>query len=147
MKTKAITIICTLLLIGINAIGQSTPPEAQITELRALALEGKVYINMSAMNEVETGVYSLIRRYADGSFESVGIKDAHPNQLNQPLLYSFRDNEVPEEDVRYELIRINYKDNPLIASWTYDAQTASISLDQTNHFASAKFSYTEESDH
>lgn len=87
-------------------------------DLTARVVEDKIYFNLSMLNESKPGVYSLVKTFSDGTFESVGIKDIAVNTINQPLLYSFVDDNKSDENVSYDLIRISLEVET-VESWQY----------------------------
>ena len=81
-------------------------------------VEGKIYFNLTMINESKPGVYSLVKTYSDGTFESVGIKDIAVNTINHPLLYCFMENDIPKVNVVYKLIRISFNVET-VQTWKY----------------------------
>lgn len=128
MKNLLLPLACLIILTG-NVFGQNAYTKKEvITKLSAIEAEGNIYFNLAIKNETEDGYYLLIRKHQDGTFKSIGTKKTHPNQLNQPILYSFTDKDVPVQDVAYDLIRINFDNNPVIAAWQYNKDVSSITF-------------------
>jgi len=108
---KTLTAILVTLLISFN--GYSTTLDSLAIErdvqksLTAKVVENNIYFNLEMLNESKPGMYSLVKTFPDGTFESVGLKDIAVNTINQPLLYSFVDNKKPNSIVTYSLIRVS----------------------------------------
>jgi len=86
--------------------------------LTAKVIGDKIYFKLTMLNESKPGMYSLVKTYADGTFESIGIKDIAVNTINQPLLYSFVEENKSDVNVSYDLIRISFNVEP-VESWQY----------------------------
>ena len=84
-----------------------------------------VYFKLLMQNETKDGVYSLVRLYSGGSFEFVGYKNIVPNDIDQPLLYCLKDNEIPSDDFTYVLYRIT-SESEIVATWEYNTEKQSI---------------------
>ncbi len=97
-------------------------------ELNARVFEGNVYFNVKFTNEKHDGFYSLVRIDENEEVSSIGVKEATPNNLNLPLLYSFSDQDVPSENVSYQLILITIEGSELIGAWNYNHSENSIEL-------------------
>jgi len=81
----------------------------------ARLLNATVYFKLLMKNETKDGIYSLVRRYSDGSFEYVGHKNIVPNDIDTPLLYCLKDTEIPSDDFTYVLYRIT-SDSEVVAT-------------------------------
>lgn len=138
---KTFTLIAALAISTITIAGGTTiipegneETEAKVEEavvmrdlqvgLDATVIEDQAFFNLKMLNESEDAVYSLVRYNADGSYTSIGILDAVPNTINQPILYSFNDDEAQDEDVEYVLLRIGFEVEE-IGTWTYKADNGS----------------------
>lgn len=122
MKTlKSIATVFALLtsVLGIasnnDTLTNELPRDVQVN-LTARVYEGKVYINLTMLNESKPGVYSLVKTYDDGSFESVSLKDVGVNTINRPLLYSFSDNPLESKPYSYVLVRISHSAE-VVGTW------------------------------
>lgn len=115
----------------LSLFGQKDSKQEEIIRLTATKGAGKIYFNLSIKNERQSDTYSLIRKYPDGSVESVALKDAYPNELDQPILYSFVDRNVPEKDLDYELIKIGVRDSRKLAVWHYQASNKELVMDKS----------------
>ena len=73
----------------------------------ARLIKDRVYFRLLMLNEEKESVYSLVREYENGTFESVEAKFGHKNDINLPLLYCFVDKEIPTVDFTYTLYRIS----------------------------------------
>jgi hypothetical protein len=80
-----------------------------------------VYFKLLMMNESTDGVYSMVKKFDDGTFESVAIRNFYANCIDAPLLYSFVDRELSDEDVTYVLYRIS-DGSEVVQSWRYHAE-------------------------
>lgn len=92
----------------------------KIVGVKTRVLEGRVYFNLTMLNEEKESVYSLVRQFEDGSFTSVDLRFGVKNSINTPLLYCFVDKEVPKIDFIYCLYRISDK-TTTIQKWHYCA--------------------------
>lgn len=81
--------------------------------------EGGMYFNILMLNESVRGTYSLVRFESDSSFTSIGMKDGVVNKINTPILYSFCDTEVPDENLIYRLYHIG-EEVTLLKEWHFD---------------------------
>jgi hypothetical protein len=90
---------------NMDSLKLETKRDVQV-ELSARVIEGEVYFKLLMLNESKPGFYSLVKEYADGTFESVGLKEIGVNTINQPLMYCFVDKSksIP---VKYKLSRIS----------------------------------------
>ena len=85
--------------------------------------------------ETENCIYSLVRFNADGTMESVGLKDGFKNLNNLPLLYSFKDIKIPDTNTEYVLYRIG-SDAIIIGKFSFNATTKSLKvLDISQHIS------------
>ena len=128
--TLVLMLITTTLTLAGN--GDKTPikdkeaPESTVStrdkqvSLSAKCVNNVVYLKLRMLNESKSGFYSLVREFADGTFESVGVREIVANNINTPLLYSFMDNEVPDMDVNYVLYRIT-DESVEVKRWNYCA--------------------------
>lgn len=96
-----------------------------------IANDDAIYFNITMNFESEKCMYSLVKLNADGSIESIGIKNGFKNLNNLPLRYSFTDNTLSDNDVQYVLYRIG-SDSELIAQWVYSATDHSINSVELN---------------
>lgn len=109
----------------INEENENKKTVYNIEKANATYAEGQIYFNITMDYELEKSMYSLVRVNADGSIESIGIKNGFVNLNQLPLRYSFKDGEAPTADTEYELYRIG-SESALIAVWEFDAATKSI---------------------
>ncbi len=114
MKVIKNTLLSIILLISVSltagnmdSLKKETKRDIQV-ELSARVIEGNVYFKLLMLNESKPGFYSLVKEYADGTFESVGLKEIGVNTINQPLMYCFVDKSksIP---VKYTLSRISHE--------------------------------------
>ncbi|NRA12579.1 MAG: hypothetical protein HRT57_11550, partial [Crocinitomicaceae bacterium] len=93
-----------------------------MVELSFRMIESNIYFKLKMLNETKNGYYSMVRVFEDGSSESVDIRQMVANEINQPILYCFTDEEVPTVDFTYVLVRITaeYKE---VKRWNYCATT------------------------
>lgn len=89
---------------------------------------GNVYFNLLMLNESKPGVYSLVKQCADGTLESIGMKDIGVNTINEPLLYSFVDKSTDTAPVSYRLIRISFEVETIMV-WNCGKTDQGICLD------------------
>ena len=86
------------------------------------------YFKLRMQNESKKGIYSLVRQYSDGNIEYVSHKQIVPNTINQPLLYCFKDETIPNCNFEYVLYRV-CTESEVVATWTYCNSTQSITTD------------------
>jgi hypothetical protein len=136
MKKIIISAILSLIILSSNvyannpeiiAGGDKTNTAYNVDKLSAQVVNNKVYFNVTVNYETEKCIYSLVRFNPDGTIESIGLKDGCTNLNNLPLLYSFKDNEAPKEDLEYVLYRIG-SDSKVIGKFIFNAKTESIAL-------------------
>lgn len=89
-----------------------------VVDLNAKVYGSKAYFNLVMLNESKNGVYSLVRFNSDSTLVSIGLIDAVPNKINQKLVYSFHDDELPNSDAQYVLYRLGDTSEQLI-TWKY----------------------------
>ena len=95
--------------------------EFHIERQTATIVNEKIYFNITLDVETENCIYSLVRFNADESMESVGIKEGLKNLNNLQLLYSFKEEIKPEENVEYVLYRIG-SGSEAIAKWSFNSK-------------------------
>lgn len=110
---------------------EKEPKAFHIDKLTAKVVDETVYFNVTLDRETERCIYSMVRFNADGSMESIGLKDGIKNPNNLPLLYSFKDTDKPKVDVEYALYRIG-ADSEVIARWTYEHSTGQLESQDIN---------------
>ncbi len=94
----------------------------KIIEISARSISDRNYFKILIQNEEESSVYSLVREYANGEFESVDLKFGHKNNINQPIWYSIVDKDVPCRDFKYTLYRITATAQ-VLKQWDYNSET------------------------
>ncbi len=114
-----------LLFVGNDQAPDSVKAEAvpeneldKIVSIKARYFENRIFFNLLVLNETKNSVYSLVREFENGSFESVDVRNGYMNQINTPLLYSFVDKEIPNVDFTYALYRIS-KESVVLQKWKY----------------------------
>jgi basic membrane lipoprotein Med (substrate-binding protein (PBP1-ABC) superfamily) len=134
MKTLRIISLAVAVLITTTFMAQS--PEASseenrdvLVDLTAKVHEGNIYFNLSMVNESKPGVYSMVKMYKDGSFESLGMKEIAVNTINKPILYSFTDKSVGDASVTYKLVRIS-SETEIVKTWNCSEVANSICLEE-----------------
>lgn len=108
---KTLTIFTALLLYVSICAGQKDYLNSEIqrdiqVELSTRVIEGEIYFKLLMLNESKPGFYSLVKEYADGTFESVEMKEIAVNTINQPLMYCFAD-KSKSAPTKYKLLRIS----------------------------------------
>lgn len=105
---------------------------------KQVSLTGKymndvVYFKLLMLNESKDGVYSMVKKFKDGTMESIGIRYFHANSINVPLMYSFMDKDLSKVDVTYELYRIS-DESQLVQSWNYCADQKTLCEGEIEEF-------------
>jgi hypothetical protein len=128
---KNITAILTLLILSsftsqYNTNGEIIPVVSKIERdkqlnLNAKILMDKLYINLKMLNESETGVYLIIRKFPDGTIEYVDSRQMLENTINTPILYSFIEKCLPTQNVEYILYRDALESN-IVQKWEYNSK-------------------------
>lgn len=82
------------------------------------------FFEIEIESETEDVFYSLKREFADGRFETVQtikISSIIPDDNEMPNFYSFEDENIPNEDFTYMLMRIAPKSNSfnVLQRWDY----------------------------
>ncbi len=80
--------------------------------------EGNIYFKLLMLNESQSGFYSMVKYFENGDYASVDVRQMVANTINQPLMYSFTDEDVPREDVTYVLYRIA-EGTEEVGRWNY----------------------------
>lgn len=97
------------------------PPELELD--KQISISGKcaenvAYFKLLMLNESKDGVYSMVKEFDDGTKVSVGTRLINANTIDSPLMYSFVDRDLPEEDANYILYRIT-DETVVVKSWKY----------------------------
>jgi hypothetical protein len=128
---KKFTAILALLILTCSFTIEITPVNAIFTEMQSLERDRQVsltaklvsdhvYFNLKMLNESETGFYSMVREFTNGEVESVDSRQMVANTIDTPLLYSFIEEELPENDVTYVLYRIA-SETTVVQKWNYSS--------------------------
>ncbi len=126
MKTLLLTAFLFCLQINVEASSLPIDPSENITKMTALKYESTVYFNFSIKNESEEGWYVLIKECELGGESVLGMKKGHCNQLNTPLVYSFKDDNIHCCKAVYKLMKIKDNTQETIATWEYSKDMYSI---------------------
>lgn len=129
----AILVSGSMALASGNGTEEVVNEEVSVTDFvvsaQATVIENKAYVNIKMLNETKQGAYSLVRFNCDGTVTSIGLKDATPNTINQPLMYCFVDEELACEEASYVLVRIG-AESEVIQTWTYNPDLKIIVADE-----------------
>jgi len=102
------------------------PP--QLERDKQIGLSGRVvqdaaYFKLIMLNESKDGIYTLIKEYENGEKETLGMRHINANTIDSPLMYSFVERELPEEDVSYVLYRVT-DETVVVRTWKYCSDEA-----------------------
>ncbi len=84
-----------------------------------------VYFKLLIKNEKKASVYSMVKEFKNGMFESVQVQYGVPNSINTPIMYTFRDPEAPEEDCTYALYRIS-DGSEVMQKWKFNSDSGEL---------------------
>lgn len=135
MKKKVHLLFALLVLIAVPQVYAVTDPTTPVnssdsTEIprsesaeEIVSITGKsrselVYFKLLIKNESKASVFSMVREYPNGEFESVEVKFGVVNRINTPILYTFLDRDVPDRDFTYVLYRIT-DTSEVLKKWDY----------------------------
>jgi len=129
---KNITAILTLLILTssftsqYNTNGEIIPVVSKIERdkqlnLTAKILMDKLYINLTMLNESETGIYLMIRKFPDGTIEYVDSRQILENTINTPILYSFIEKCLPTQNAEYIVYR-GALESTIVKKWEYNSK-------------------------
>lgn len=86
--------------------------------ISARCVQGAAYFKLLMLNESKDGVYTLVKEFPNGEKETLGVRYINANTIDSPLMYSFVDNELSDEDVIYVLYRIT-DETVVVRYWQY----------------------------
>jgi hypothetical protein len=130
---KTLTIFTALIISVSICTGQKDSLNSEIQrdiqiELSARVIEGQVYFKLLMLNESQPGFYSVVKEYADGTFESVEMREIAVNTINQPLMYCFVD-KPKSLPAQYKLLRIS-NEVEYIKTWLWSELGNGICVDK-----------------
>ncbi|MFT5778849.1 MAG: hypothetical protein ACI837_001806 [Crocinitomicaceae bacterium] len=124
MKKLALIVIALGLGLSTSFAGNGDKDKSEDRD-QQVSVTGKqtqdlVYFKLLMINESTDGVYSMVKKFDDGTFVSVAIRNFYANCIDAPLMYSFVDRDLSDEDVTYVLYRIS-DGSEVVQSWRYCA--------------------------
>lgn len=97
----------------------------EVVSLTGKVSNNLVYFKLLIKNEDKSSIYSMVREFENGKFESVGIQYGVMNKIDTRLMYTFVDRNVPNEDFTYTLYRIS-DESEMMKRWDYCSKSGQL---------------------
>ena len=98
----------------------------EVVSITGKSKQNVVYFKLLIKNENKASFYSMVREFSNGDFESVQIQNGVENNINTPIMYTFRDCTTPVENCTYTLYRIS-DGSEVMKKWSYNYDSGELS--------------------
>jgi len=90
-----------------------------VLDFSAREHEGRLYFNVTVCKDNDEGLYILERSLDNEKFEAVEARRNHPTDVEIPVIYSFKEEDIPVFTAQYRLMKYTLDGAEVVGEYTH----------------------------